>query len=65
MTASRWKRFAFWCAGAIAIVAVMTLTLGMRPGRVLVAGVVGLIVASVIGLYDRPADDRTSGKPSV
>ena len=65
MAALRWKRLALFCAGVVGIVTVVALTRGTRPGWLVVAAVVWVVVATVLGVLGRPSDDGKFAKPSV
>jgi len=65
MTAARWKRLALWWVVVIAILAVFALTMPVGRDRLAAGAIVGLILATVIALYDRPDDGRTSDRPTV
>ena len=62
--ASRWKRLALWWVVAGAVLAALALTMPLSRERVIAGGAIALGVATVIALYERPADGPTSRKPT-
>jgi len=65
VTGSRWKRLLQAWLITLGIFALLAWPIHLRLSRLIESGACALAVATVVGLYERPADGSTSRKPTV